>query len=451
MRTRPFAAVIAAVALASSALVLTAPSGASPRTPHTVVGSISFANQVVGTTSAQKSAVIPLSTTIGAHRALITDYLTNDVTYYPFTYNSVTILTAAQVKSAILGALAELPDSTVVAIKVTGIYLANHLDFSISGNCDGADGQTTPSCTESATFHPQHGGVRKVGVTAIINTTQGYSAIQSAVGDQIGALFGVNGTLVNILLGLYGTSIHSFVDDSFANFLNPIVDLTGTGLVTVGFNSPFDRVSEGNAGPHQVLVPVQLNAASDSAVKVHYATTSGSATTADHDFVATSGTVTIAAGQTSATIPVMVIGDQTVEGNEGFRLTLSSPPSGVAVLSSTPGVVVVLLNDDKPSVTVVGSSVPEGAPAYVAFTLDAPYTSDLTVHLWLSTGTAHANDFGTLSSASVTFPAETTGPIFLTIPTHLDGLVEPDETFSLHGIGARSPVTEILTIRANST
>ena len=55
---------------------------------------------------------------------------------------------------------------------------------------------------------------------------------------------------------------------------------------------------------------------------INYSTTDGSAT-AGSDYTSSSGTLTIAAGQTSGTIVVPVISDDTAEGPENFILTLS--------------------------------------------------------------------------------------------------------------------------------
>ena len=49
------------------------------------------------------------------------------------------------------------------------------------------------------------------------------------------------------------------------------------------------------------------------------------------DFVTASGTVTFAAGQTSATITIEVIGDTAVEGDELFGVSLSSPTGGATI------------------------------------------------------------------------------------------------------------------------
>ena len=49
------------------------------------------------------------------------------------------------------------------------------------------------------------------------------------------------------------------------------------------------------------------------------------------DFSATSGTVTLAAGQATTTLTINVNGDLTGEPDEGFTVTLSNPSSGMTI------------------------------------------------------------------------------------------------------------------------
>ncbi len=78
---------------------------------------------------------------------------------------------------------------------------------------------------------------------------------------------------------------------------------------------------EGNRGKTLFVFTVSLSAAYDQPVTVNYATTDGTATAADHDYQAQSGTLTFALGQTSKTITIVVFGDGTYELDETFSST----------------------------------------------------------------------------------------------------------------------------------
>jgi len=75
---------------------------------------------------------------------------------------------------------------------------------------------------------------------------------------------------------------------------------------------------------------VSLSAAYDQPVTVNFATQDGyfpdgnyDAAIAGQDYVATSGTLTFAPGETTKTITVQIIGDMTPESEEVFFLRLS--------------------------------------------------------------------------------------------------------------------------------
>ena len=81
-------------------------------------------------------------------------------------------------------------------------------------------------------------------------------------------------------------------------------------------------VAEGRAGTTTTLsFPVRLSGPSASAVTIDYRTADGSAI-GGSDFVDTRGSVTIPAGETTASIDVTVIGDDVIEPDETFSLDL---------------------------------------------------------------------------------------------------------------------------------
>ncbi len=67
---------------------------------------------------------------------------------------------------------------------------------------------------------------------------------------------------------------------------------------------------------------VTLSAAYDQPVTISFRTANGAATTSDRDYVAKSGTLTFAPGETTKTITIEVKGDSKKEANETFYLDL---------------------------------------------------------------------------------------------------------------------------------
>jgi Calx-beta domain len=101
-------------------------------------------------------------------------------------------------------------------------------------------------------------------------------------------------------------------------------------------------VTEGSGGPATATFTVSLAPTSTSAVTVNYATADGTAT-AGSDYVASSGTVSFAPGETTKTIAVAILGDSVPEPDETFFVNLSSP-AGATVLDGQG--VGTIVNDD---------------------------------------------------------------------------------------------------------
>jgi hypothetical protein len=106
------------------------------------------------------------------------------------------------------------------------------------------------------------------------------------------------------------------------------------GVVATSIDPPVSisnaRVKEGDSGTTNAMFTVSLGWATVSPVTVNYVTKDGTAT-AGSDYVPTTGTVVIPAGQTSATFGVPVIGDYADEPDETFEVDLALGEPGILV------------------------------------------------------------------------------------------------------------------------
>jgi hypothetical protein len=100
--------------------------------------------------------------------------------------------------------------------------------------------------------------------------------------------------------------------------------------------------TEGNSGTKSMVFTVTATAASKGTMSVSYATADGTAA-AGSDYVATKGTVHFAAGATSATFAVPILGDTVFEPDETFTVALSKPAGALLDTKTTTGTIV---NDD---------------------------------------------------------------------------------------------------------
>lgn len=102
-------------------------------------------------------------------------------------------------------------------------------------------------------------------------------------------------------------------------------------------------VLEGNAGTSSMWFTVSLSAPAAVPVTVSYSTADGTATLANQDYVAASGVVTFAPGETSKTVAVTVTGDTATEADETMSLVLSNPTNARIRVATATG---MIRNDD---------------------------------------------------------------------------------------------------------
>jgi len=88
---------------------------------------------------------------------------------------------------------------------------------------------------------------------------------------------------------------------------------------------------------------VTLSAPSEKEVWVNFATADGTASTTDNDYVAKSGTLLFAPGQTSKTISVEVRGDRKKESNETFFVSLTGATNATILVA--PGIGEIIDDD----------------------------------------------------------------------------------------------------------
>jgi Tol biopolymer transport system component len=103
-------------------------------------------------------------------------------------------------------------------------------------------------------------------------------------------------------------------------------------------------MAEGNAGQTAFQFTVSLDTAQAGRATVDFSTADGTAT-APSDYLAGSGTLTFAAGETAQTVTVQVNGDRIREANETFAVDLANA-TGNATIADREGVGTIV-NDDR--------------------------------------------------------------------------------------------------------
>ena len=174
---------------------------------------------------------------------------------------------------------------------------------------------------------------------------------------------------------------------------------------------------------------------------VNYATADGTAK-AGEDYVATSGSVTFAPGETTKTFNVSILDDEIFEqDDETLTVVLSNATNPDAI--DSPGLAVITLKDHSifPVLSVGSLTVAEGdtgtANAIFVVTLSVPTgRTVMTDYSTLGLGATSGVDFQAVSGTLTFGPRETVKTI--TVPVFGDTLDEPDESFRLR---LNNPVT----------
>nr|WP_307369069.1 putative Ig domain-containing protein [Brevundimonas sp. SORGH_AS_0993] len=117
--------------------------------------------------------------------------------------------------------------------------------------------------------------------------------------------------------------------------------------------------SEGNSGTTAFFPTVSLSRASDTPISVDFTTADGTATVADGDYAATSGTLTFLPGDRFKQIAVFINGDLRAEADETFFVNLSGATN--ATIARGQGTLTIRNDDIAPTVTQI--TPPQGPTA----------------------------------------------------------------------------------------
>ena len=164
---------------------------------------------------------------------------------------------------------------------------------------------------------------------------------------------------VNVLADAIVEQSETFILHAFNNTTGLTVNgtiLDGAAESPGSFSVADVAVAEGDTASQPGQFVITRSAATGSALSaatisytiVDAGSSAQTTATFGTDYTAArSGTISFAAGQTSATVPFTVIGDTIAEGNETFRLQLSNPSTGGTIARGV-GTVTIVDNDGTP-------------------------------------------------------------------------------------------------------
>jgi len=230
-------------------------------------------------------------------------------------------------------------------------------------------------------------------------------------------------------------------DESFSvQLVNPsnatITVTNGVGVITDDDSAPAlsigdDTVIEGNEGTTNAVFTVALSNPSSRTVTVDYASADGTAISGA-DYVAVSGSLTFAPGETNKTIVAPVSGDALDEEDESFSVQLLNATN--AVVGVVGGVGVIIDDDGTPVLSIADATVFEGNEGVtnlvLTVILSGASSRTVTVDYASANGTAIASADYIAVSGSLTFAPGATSKTII-VPVSGDTVDEEDETFAV--------------------
>ncbi|MBI2826895.1 MAG: VCBS repeat-containing protein [Planctomycetia bacterium] len=219
-----------------------------------------------------------------------------------------------------------------------------------------------------------------------------------------------------------GDRLVEWYENFFVNLSNPSgAQLSSSqALGVIADDEPYVSIDsgvtvvEGNTGTTSLVFTVSLSAAYDAPVTVNYATSDNTAL-AGSDYVATSGTLTFAPGQTSLSVPVMVNGDTLAEIDEYVAVQLSGATNGS--IANGWGYGTILDDDTPPAITISDASIIEGNSGTTLMTFTVYLSQASGNDVWVNYTTANGNartsdnDYVAKSGTIYFAPGETTKTI----------------------------------------
>jgi len=237
------------------------------------------------------------------------------------------------------------------------------------------------------------------------------------------------------MLSEYSATPPELAETLFLNLSNPVnaslADGQGVGSIldddSLTISDPV--VTEGDAGTTNVDFTVRLAGPLSYPVSVAYATANGTAISGS-DYVATSGTLVFAPGETTKVVTVLGLGDRLNEPDETLFLNLSNPVN--INLGDAQGMGLIRNDDPLPAISVANVTLSEGntGTRNATFTVSLSAASGQTVTVAYATadGSASAGSDYVAKSGTLTFGL---GIVSQTVTVTVNGdlAVEGDETF----------------------
>ncbi len=276
-----------------------------------------------------------------------------------------------------------------------------------------------------------------------------------------------NHTSANIGVRIYGDTIVE-PDETFTVSIssptNAVLGAQTSTIVTIANDDHATlkivgtNVNKPSSGIVAAPVTVSLTNPVSVPVTVSWSTADGTAKIAAKDYVAASGTLTFAPGQTSQQVSVNVRGNQRLEDTRYYKLLLSGGSSSITggLSNTSASTTAQIINTVWPTMQLNNQRVYEGNYAVIKTRLLERYYQPITLCYITSDGTATAASgrYTPLWNCNLTVPAGSNAAPPISIQTFQDDTPEPNTDFFLTVYDPSGHIpskTATITIRVNNT
>ncbi|MCW9680686.1 peptidylprolyl isomerase [Dolichospermum planctonicum UHCC 0167] len=240
------------------------------------------------------------------------------------------------------------------------------------------------------------------------------------------------------------------------NLFGEFIDYQFTATVLPTITLALSPTSVSEDGTNNLIYTFSRNGDLSAALTANYSVAGTATFNTDYtrigtgNFTATSGTITFAAGASTATLTIDPTADTVVESNETVALTLATGTG--YTIGTTTAVTGTIVNDDVPVINLsANQTIVEGNSnlqnVTYTVTLSRSDTRVITVNYATANGTATAGSDYTSRTGTLTFNSGVTSQS-INIPILNDSINEANETFTLTltsptnaNLGTRTSVT----------
>ncbi len=211
-------------------------------------------------------------------------------------------------------------------------------------------------------------------------------------------------------------------------------------------------VTRPETGKAPLVFTVTITPANLNGVDVPYTTVDGTATVANNDYQAASGTLVFPAGITSETITVNAIGNTTIENNVAFSVDITVPTGFIGISNSGTG---TIINNNFPVATLTGPAaqtrsalVPLIYPFVINLSAAAPFPVSVP-YTTVDQSAVAGVDFLAATGTAVFAPGTTSETINVSVYAGTNRQL--NKTFLFELTTPPAPVTEVVGTPSEAT